>query len=529
MNGVPLDGLAAPLAGETPVGRDLTYDPSFQALQAEVDKATALEGQPVDWRSVQRDCIRLLREETKDLRCASWLVVATTHLEGWSGTARALVIYRALIEAHWDAMYPPAKRTRARVASVEWSWEGLRQTLSSREVAAEDGDHVRAILLELRGLEEVLASKLGDLSPGAGPLRSMLRDKAASLPEVAAPPSPAVSAPEPVAPPVESTPKTSPVAPAVDTPSAPLASAGLADASPADAGRLTSSWREGLLSLSRAERATEPTAPRPYRFARMGAWLLVEDPPDVEGARTFIRPPRDGDVRELRALVERGDWASVRDAAEDLLVEHIFWLDLHRFTSRALEKLGQSFDKARKAVASETVAFLDRVPGLESLCFKDGTPFADADTLAWLRAERGSSASSGEASPTDDSVLAIVASARARCAEGQETEALASALGQAGALGSARSRFRTRLGVAQLAVERGSKQVGVAILEQLLIEIDETLEAWEPELCATAIRDFLWVSGYREGDSERHVAERQDLLFRRLLGLNPATALQLVR
>jgi type VI secretion system protein VasJ len=265
----------------------------------------------------------------------------------------------------------------------------------------------------------------------------------------------------------------------------------------------------------------------------MGAWLLVDDPPDVEGARTFIRPPRDGDVRELRALEGRGDWASVRDAAEDLLIEHIFWLDLHRFTSRALEKLGQSFEKARTAVASETVAFLDRVPGLESLCFKDGTPFADPDTVAWLQAVRtrhsSASSSSGEASPADDSVLTIVASARARCAEGQETEALAFALGQAGDLGSARSRFRARLGVAQLAVERGSKQVGVAILEQLLIEIDETLEAWEPALCATAIHDFLWVSAYREGGSERHVAERQDLLFRRLLRLNPTSALQLVR
>jgi hypothetical protein len=66
-------------------------------------------------------------------------------------------------------------------------------------------------------------------------------------------------------------------------------------------------------------------------------------------------------------------------------------------------------------------------------------------------------------------------------------------------------------------------------LEQLLNEIDETLEAWEPELCAVAIRDFLSLSSYGDGERERHVVERQDLLFRRLLRLNPASALQLVK
>jgi type VI secretion system protein VasJ len=540
MIGGPVDlGLAAPLVGANPVGRDLTYDPSFEALQAEVNKATGLAGHAVDWRRVQQDCVRLLRDEAKDLRCASWLVLAMSHVEGWTGTLKGLAIYRAILEAHWDAMYPPAKRTRARVAIVEWVWESLRQSLSSRDVSASDGEEVRAILIELKGLEEVLASKLGDLSPGAGPLRSVLRDKAASVPEiVAAPP-----APVPVAPPLATSamgvdPATpgAPSAPRVPAPQAaraPVEDVKPVDfSSPEDVGRLVSGWRDGLFSLSRAERATDPAAARPYRFARLGAWLLIDGSPDVEGARTFIRPPRAAEARALRELFDRGDWASVRDTAEDLLAEHVFWLDINRFTFVALEKLGPSFAKARMAIMSETVTFLDRVPNLESLCFKDGTPFADGDTLAWLRAERARRAPASSkvgANGADDPLVAILSSARFRCAEGQVTAALAGALSEAGALAAARSRFQTRLALAKLAVERGSKQVGVAILEQLLIEIDETLEAWEPELCANAIRDFLAVSAYREGERERHIVERQDLLFRRLLRLNPASALQLVK
>ncbi len=530
MSDAPIDlGLAAPIAGSSPVGRDLTYDASFEALQAEVNKSTGLAGHAVDWRRVQQDCIRLLRDESKDLRCASWLVLAMSRLEGWPGTSQGLAVFRAIVEAHWEAMYPPAKRTRARVATVEWVVEALRQSLLSRDVNAGDGEAIQAILLELRSLEDVLGSKLGDQSPGAGPLRSLLRDKAASAPEAAAPlPSTPVAATPAAAAPAS--PPQAGGAPPAAAPPPPVAAAPVDFSSPEDVGRLTSGWRDGLFSVALAERAADPTSPRPYRFARMGAWFLVDGPPDVEGARTFIRPPRPADARALREVFDRADWVSLRDAAEDLLPEHIFWLDIHRFTCTALERLGPAFGKARMTVVSETMMFLDRVPNVETLCFKDGTPFADGDTLTWLQAQRGRRGpASSEAIGSDEPGQGILSSARSRCAEGQVNEALGEALSEAGALVATRSRFQTRLGLAKLAAERGSKQVGVAILEQLLNEIDETLEAWEPELCATAIRDFLSLSPYREGERERHVVERQDLLFRRLLRLNPASALQLVR
>jgi type VI secretion system protein VasJ len=538
--------LVAPLAGAAAVGRDLTYEPSFQSLQTEVEKANALSGATVDWRRVHDDCVRLLREETKDLRCASWLVIATAHLEGWSSAAKALDLYKALIETHWDAMYPAVKRLRARVGLVEWLFDGLRQVLSGRDIAPGEIESARATLPALRQLEDALAAKLGDASPGAGALRNVLRDKVESAVESAGPPPAppadatpaAVAAPAPVA--ATTITETSPQPPpagasAEGVPKAPAvpAEAGAAS-SIEEVVRAAGPWRDGLLSLARAARSTDASSPLGYRLARLGAWLLVDAPPDVEKGRTFIRAPRAGDVRELRELVDRREWLSACDAAEAALGEHIFWLDLQRFACAALDGLGPKFAVARKVVAAETAAFLERVPSVEALCFKDGTPFADAETLAWLATERGSHGSRGgsaggaSAGEVDDPTPALLANARTGCAQGQVVESLSQALLQAGALGSARLRFQARVALARLAAERGRKEVALAVLEPLLDEVDDTLEAWEPELCAAAIGEALRASAFRGAPAGDPTSERQNLLFRRLLRLDPVLAMQLL-
>ena len=128
MSSVPFDEtLIAPIGGDAQVGRDLSYEPAFQALQAEVDQATALAGRMVNWQLVHQETARMLREDSKDLRLASWWFVATAHLEGWPGLARALGFYQSMLEAHWDGMFPTAKRARARAGLVQWVWEGSRK------------------------------------------------------------------------------------------------------------------------------------------------------------------------------------------------------------------------------------------------------------------------------------------------------------------------------------------------------------------------------------------------------------------
>jgi type VI secretion system protein VasJ len=381
---------------------------------------------------------------------------------------------------------------------------------------------------------------LGELNPGAGPLRALLRDKAESFVELAA------VAP-PVAPP---TPVTSPAPPAAATqqaaaepvpplaPAAPVAArvdALLPEHPPAvtsaeDVRRVTTQWREQLSALAAAGRVADPTSPLPYRLARVAAWLAIDVPPDVEDGKTFIRPPRSDDARDLRALFDAADWAKLRDAAESTLPDHIFWLDLHYLTGSALERLGPSYAAARAATLHETLAFLDRIPGLESMRFRDGTPFATPSTLAWLHAKRvpmtNGVAPRADAAGAGDAATAIVSDARRGCAEGKVSDALAEALSRARGLATGRERFRARLDLAGLALGEGRKEVALAILDRLLGEIDASLEAWEPDLCAEILSAFLRASSFR-AESAEGAPERQRLLFGRLLQLDPVSALRI--
>jgi len=82
--------LVAPISPEAPAGVDLSYDPEFERLVAEVGKLTSLAGELPDWAFLLAECTRTLGEKSKDLRVMSWLVAAHAFTSGWTGIAVGL-------------------------------------------------------------------------------------------------------------------------------------------------------------------------------------------------------------------------------------------------------------------------------------------------------------------------------------------------------------------------------------------------------------------------------------------------------
>jgi hypothetical protein len=203
-------------------------------------------------------------------------------------------------------------------------------------------------------------------------------------------------------------------------------------------------------------------------------------------------------------------------------------------------------------VGREVVALLERVPSLPTLAFSNATPFASPETIGWITEEKarfapGSAAGTSGAHAGDDGAGAISDAARAALAAGSNEAALAVALSAAAALPTARGRFRARLGVAQLAATRGLSDIALALYEQLLAETTPTLEAWEPSLCVEVLegclramraagpptprhpnggRDEEGVDDEDRNERATNARERQTLLLRRLLSLDPAAALR---
>ena len=525
-----LASVIAPIGGANPAGVDVSYDPDFERLKAEIDKLTSVSGAQPAWPEVQRIASDVLSAKSKDLRVASWMTVARLKTEGWRGFADALVIYDGLARGFWDTMYPDAKRARARVNVFGWMVDLAAQHLQPLDVAAADGDAVRACDEIINELDRFLAEKIGDAYTGPGTLRSLLRDKVRSIPEApAAPPPPPTQAPGPAS--VQSS--AQPVA--VPSPEAPPPPATASSAE--DAEQSVRANARAILEAAALMRAENPAGPWAYRLHRCAAWIAVQEAPPDEQGKTLLRAPPQDERRRLGSLRDGEKWLELLMLAEETSGKYLYWLDVHRLVALALEKLGPAFAGAREVVGREVAAFVARVPSVPDLAFSDGTPFAETGTKAWLGEEAkrfggasGPSAGAAAASAEDEEIAKRLAEAQQMVSEGKMADGLgvASALASRGA--DARTRFRAQLSVARMALEGSKPELARPMLESLLEDIQRHgLEAWEPSLCAAVYASLLVAirAASRAKNASPDLTGKEQFAFDKLCRLDPASAIKL--
>src|SRR5262249_56522071 len=127
-----------------------------------------------------------------------------------------------------------------------------------------------------------------------------------------------------------------------------------------------------------------PAEARGYLCARFAIWgQLGAAPPDSAG-KSALPPPPKARLAEIQALRSAGNNLGLLTTAEATFVTSPFWLDAQRLVAQSMQGLGAEFAAARAAVVGELGAFLLRVPGLTSLSFSAGMPFADPDTIATI-------------------------------------------------------------------------------------------------------------------------------------------------
>jgi type VI secretion system protein ImpA len=109
---IELNELAVPLEGDNPAGVNLEYDPLYMemdGLAAEVGDNqigdSIIKGHSPDWKHLSKNC-RELWKKTRDLRVASYLVVAETAMGGLEELVKGLKLLLFLVNDLWDAFYP---------------------------------------------------------------------------------------------------------------------------------------------------------------------------------------------------------------------------------------------------------------------------------------------------------------------------------------------------------------------------------------------------------------------------------------
>lgn len=112
MSIIDVEKLLAPVDGESPVGADLSYDPSMMEIdQLAAGKPeqqvgdTIVPAEDPDWKELRGRCTDLLGK-TKDLRVAMHLLVTAVKMDGIKGLCDGLALIRGILEKYWDKFYP---------------------------------------------------------------------------------------------------------------------------------------------------------------------------------------------------------------------------------------------------------------------------------------------------------------------------------------------------------------------------------------------------------------------------------------
>ena len=366
-----------------PCGEDVRYDDDYAFINAELSKAT-----DSDWSQVVKLGRAILAEKSKDLNVATWLCIGLLQTDGYAGLAEGFEAYRALLQEHWDGLFPTSPRGRKNALEMLRSRLGgdarTAGFVEAKPATAEDRDTLGKIVETLKAFEAYLQEKLPDESFDGFfySITSAVRDK---LDELEAPtPAPQLTTPPPKPQPTQ--PK---VAPAVQKPDPkPTSAATGPQAKPV----ATEGWQnrnqvmDTLIRASAFLREQDPKSPTAYRLLRMLRWDSQQQLPLD---KTLTLPVDEKNYRDhLDRLVESEDWVKLLEQTESLFADGChFWLDLQRYADIALKALGSDYAAVRMASTRETAALLERLPKIAELSYRGNVAFADEETKAWLAKE----------------------------------------------------------------------------------------------------------------------------------------------
>jgi type VI secretion system protein VasJ len=384
-----------------------------------------------------------------------------------------LGILRGMVDAHWEGLFPPLKRERARVGAVDWLVGRVAPAVVEATPSEADYPALLAAYDALDDLDRQFTEKLtkeqvalGELFRALKPHYENAKREIAAAAERAA--EAARAAEEAASAPPGAAPAASATPPAAAAPTA----------APADGDwtafvdRLPDTLRQAAAALRLASAAN----PKAYLLNRIGSWMRFDALPPDTGGRTMVFPPADS-IAALEEKVGAGQHADVVSLAEEIAWTGPFWLDAHRHAATALQQMGPSFEPAAAAIKSAIALLVTRYPRILEFTFNDGRPFADDETRAW--AAVGGGGGSGERNPIDTTV----AEAHKLLGSGQPQAALEKLSAAVNGAAGERARFVGHLAQARFCMDTGFVTTAVPLLEHMEeVVVDRDLESWEPAL-----------------------------------------------
>jgi len=504
-----------PINENNPSGDDIRFEPVFEELEGEIAKLSSPSASGADWEKISKLSQNILGGKSKNLLVAAYLSIALLKTKGMKGFAASVLIFKDMMENFWETMYPAKKRMRGRFNAVAWWMEKTDAAIQGCAKEKWTREEKESFISNLEGIDAFLSENMED-APILRRMNESLGDLIEVEPEKAPEPPPPEEVP---AAPAEYSQKSSP-APAPAVPATEITGDNpdkLLDQGLDILGKAASLYfKQGQLN------------PATFRVNRIAAWLGVRNLPPVNEGKTMVPPPDEEIVNLLNGMYQSRNWADLLNAAESRVRQFVFWLDLSRYVSEALEQLGNA--AAGRAVAEESAAYTGRLPGIDKMSFSDGTPFANENTKEWLRSvakKSGGAPSAGGAAGVEQSVDEETSNAMNAIKENRTGEGLNLFMAKMRQASSLRDRFIWELGLSRLLIRVNQPRLALPYFDEMLRTLDAyKVEQWEPALALEGLA--LILTGMRLQDEKNKDEELIERILNRISVLNPARALELI-
>lgn len=534
------------IPGDAPAGINAKYEPEFEQLEAEVGKSESLAGEAVEWSLVERYASEILKNKSKDLLVAAYLVRALWEGEKYRGLCVGLKIINDIVSNYWDDCFPPAKRLRARATALQWMSEKCANLVEESEPQTADKPYVDMAYDLIRDILDTMADKMGEQAPSLHELSKPLKQYRQQLKAAAAepPPAPAPAAeptPAPQAAPA-AVPEPTAAKPAEKKEKKAAASSGAAAAvdlagaieKDADAKKLLRQVQDACRAVSKYWGAKKDSDPKPFRLNRVALWMTIDQLPAATEGRTQIGAPQKDTVNQFITNLEEGNYAKVLPVLENFAIKQAFWMDGHRMVYECLANMGDDYTGAATAVRNEVAGLLIRLPDIAEYTFADGTPFADEATREWLAGmsapAEGGGQDSGESVDTPAMRLQkLLAEIGKQLKTDQPLEALEAFNAELAHLSSRAERFEWQLKLASVLADSKLVDVAVGKLVGMHQELTEfRLEEWQKDL---AVDYYMLLYRLLKGKSPKEISEDEKKLhahaFASLCTIAPQQAITL--
>ncbi|MFT0213804.1 type VI secretion system protein TssA [Pseudomonas sp. F1_0610] len=252
---------------------------------------------------------------------------------------------------------------------------------------------------------------------------------------------------------------------------------------------------------------------------------------------TQIDSPKPDQRALLKRLYLQQSWLELLEQADNMFSRGAchFWLDLQWYIYQALSKAGNPYDSWADIIKQDLKGLLTRLPGLESLLFSDGTPFADETTLNWINQHVIDSEFDWGHEPvvsgtdnTQDTIFALETEALA-LADAESPEAAMAWLQDNPNNHSMRNQWLIRFLMARVADQFGRNEMAL----HLVNELDQhaallSLSDWEPKLLfevkARRLK-LLRMKSPRSETEKEHLQQEMEKTLAGLITIDPVRAM----